>query len=76
MTKEQTNKNADGVSRQVERLVIFATINNKSEIVMSGFKSKQNAINYVITFPEKHMPSFFIKEVNDYGLWDCFIKQI
>lgn len=53
----------------------FATMNNESKIVKSGFESEKDAINYVSTFPERHMPSFFVKEVSEYGLWDCFIKQ-
>ena len=54
----------------------YSTMDNMSEVVKKGFKSKQEAINYVAAYPEKHMPSFFVKEVREYELWDCFVKQI
>lgn len=55
--------------------VRFATLNNEGEIVMTGLKTKKEAINYVANYPEEHMPSFLVKEVEDYNLWDCFVKQ-
>lgn len=36
----------------------YSTMDNMDEIIKEGFKSKQEAVNHVITYLEKHMPSF------------------
>lgn len=36
----------------------YSTMDNMDEIIKEGFKSKQEAVNHVITYPEKHLPSF------------------